>query len=133
MTFKFSDLFGKEAKHQSILGEEGFLEKIKKEQIPTKKDPTISRLREFQKPTDTKPVQERIQNLTTDNVLSRKLLVYHLKKHTPMRLKEIGRAVGSLTPSAVCQVVSRLEFEGKRSDRIRSLLSKIDMMSNVKT
>lgn len=123
----------KEAKHQSILGEEPFLEKIKRERIPAKKDPTVSRLREFQKPTDTKPVQQRIQDLTTDNALSAKLFVYHLKKYTPMSLKEIGKVAGNLSPSAVCQVVSRLQSEGKRSDRIRMLLSKIDTMSNVKT
>ncbi len=123
----------KQAKHQSILGEETFLEKIKKERIPIKKDTTVSRLREFQKPTDTRPAQQWIQDLTVDNVLSRKLLVYHLKKHTPLSLREIGMAAGNLSPSAVCQVVNRLESEGKRNKQIHGLMAKINQMSNVKT
>jgi putative transposase len=123
----------KEAKHQSILGKEIFLEKIKKERIPTKNDPTVSRLREFQKPTETKSLKEQIQALTSDSALSRKLLIYHLKRHTPLSLKEIGGTVGNLSPSAVCQVVSRLESEGKRNKQIYGLLAKTNQMSNVKT
>ncbi len=123
----------KEAKHQSVLGDESFVEKIKKEHIPMKKDPTISRLKEFQKPTDTKSLEQRIQALTPDSVLSRKLLVYHLKKHTALSLKEIGRTAGNLSSSAVCQVVNRLESEGKRNLKISDLMKKLNHMSNVKT
>ena len=116
----------KEARYQGILGREAFIEEIKKDRISAEKDPTISRLKEIQKPTDTKDFEKKINLLTNDVVLRRKFLVYALKKYTSLSLKEIGRKAGAISGSAVCQIVNRLESSGKENQTINNLIIKMD-------
>jgi len=117
----------KEAKGGSLLGREAFLDEIKNKWVPKKKDSSISRLKELQRPRDIEHIEAAISKLGHDPKLNKKLLVYLLKKFTPFSLKEIGEKIGSLSPSGLCQVVRRLEQAKSEDKRLRGLIKKLEI------
>ena len=72
--------------------------------------------------------------MTTDPRLRRKLLVYALKRFTPLTLREVGDRVGGMHAVTVSQLVRRLAQEGSRPGNIASLLHHLEkrVVSNVK-
>ena len=114
-----------------LLGQDSFIRRVKSERVPLKKDGTVSRLREVQKPIDVEEIRGRISRITKDERLRDKLLAYHLKKNTPLRLKEIGALLGGKGFHAVSKLVSRFEAEaGERKD-YREAMSSLEKRMDV--
>ncbi|MBI4056913.1 MAG: transposase, partial [Elusimicrobia bacterium] len=116
----------KEARGGSVLGKNDFIRWVREKMIPSKRDRSISRLRELQKPTEISHIEKRIEALSTDPKIKKKLLIYCLKKYTPLSLKEIGEKVGGLSDTAVCQTVRRLEEGAQTSPHLLSLIDKLE-------
>jgi hypothetical protein len=74
-----------------------------------------------------------VARVTPDPRLRRKLLVYALRRFTPLTLREVGDRAGGMQAVTVSQVVRRLAHEGRRPGHIASLLEHLESrMSNVK-
>ena len=78
-------------------------------------------------------LEEAVARLTTDPRLRRKLLVYALRRFTPLTLREVGDRVGGMQAVTVSQVVRRLTHQGNRPGHIAALLQHLERkVSNVK-
>ena len=67
-----------------------------------------------------------------NTALQRKLLVYALKTHTPLSLREIAKELGErLTEPAICQIKKRFVEEDARQGYIH--IKQLNKMLNVKT
>ena len=115
-----------------LLGSADFIEEIKEKYLSNKTDSNISHLRDVQKPASTNSLKSIIHQLTKNPALQRKLLVYALKTHTPLSLKEIAKELGGrLSESAICQIKRRFVEEDARQGYIH--IQQLNKMLNVKT
>lgn len=116
-----------------LLGSARFVEWVKRRFLPRGRDGAISQLRQLQKPRDLTQIERAVAGLTPDPRLQRKLLVYALRRFTPLTLREVGDRVGGMQAVTVSQVVRRLAREGSQQGYIASLLQHLESkMSNVK-
>ena len=89
--------------------------------------------RQLQKPRDLTAIEGLVGRVTPDPRLRRKLLVYALRRYTPLTLREVGARVGGMQAVTVSQVVRRLADAGRRPGPIATLLRDLESrMSNVK-
>jgi len=118
----------REAKGGVVAGVAAFVDWVKREKIPRKKQRDMARWGELHKPglAVKKSLERRIGDLTNDPKLRRKLLVYALKKSTPLSLKEIARMTGMRTIIAVSQVSRRIEMAGRVDGELSVILAKLD-------
>ena len=58
--------------------------------------------------------------------MRRKLLVYALKRSTPLPLKDIAEKVGMRTAIAVTQTVRRLEIAARRDRALAGVLVRLE-------
>lgn len=116
-----------------LLGSASFVDWVKRRFLPRRRDGAISQLRQLQKPRDLTQIEKAVASLTPDPRLRRKLLVYALRRFTPLTLQEVGTRVGGLQAVTVSQVTRRLAHEGSRPGHVASLLQHLESkMSNVK-
>ncbi len=116
-----------------LLGSDRFVDWVKRRFLPRRRDGAISQLRHLQKPRDVTRIEEAVARLTTDPRLRRKLLVYALRRFTPLTLREVGDRVGGMQAVTVSQVVRRLAHQGNRPGHIAALLQHLERkVSNVK-
>lgn len=118
----------------TLVGSDQFRHWVKRRFLPQKRDSTIARLRQLQKPQDVTAIEKVVASLTADPRWRRKLLVYALRRFTPLTLREVGQQVGGMQPVAVSQLVRRLAEQGRRPGALGPLLHRLEktMMSNVK-
>ena len=111
-----------------VAGVKAFVEWVRRERIPRKKAPDMARWKDLAAPgPDVKrSLARRIAGLTADDALRRKLLVYGLKRSTPLTMKQIAGMVGMRTAIAVTQVVRRLEIAGREDPSTGAILAKLD-------
>ncbi len=121
----------KEALGGYLLGTEEFIRKVKGEKVPLGRDGSISRLREVQKHQDLGGLRARIARITKDGWLAERLLAYHLRKNTPMRLREIGEVLGGIGIHAVCKKVSRFEKEAQGRKDYGAAIRELEKALNV--
>ena len=116
------------AKGGVIVGESRFLEWLKREKLPRRKNIEFSRLKELQKPgQDVKEsMMARISGLTEDGRLAKKLLVYGLKRSTPMTLTEIAKMTGMASMYGVSQTIRRLGIARKTDRQLDATMSKLE-------
>ena len=116
-----------------LLGSDRFVGWVKRRFLPRRRDGAISQLRQLQKPRDLTHLEAAVASVTTDPRLRRKLLVYALRRFTPLTLREVGDRVGGMQAVTVSQVVRRLAQQGSRPGQIASLLQQLERkVSNVK-
>jgi REP element-mobilizing transposase RayT len=116
-----------------LLGSPRFVDWVKRRFLPKRRDGAISQLRQLQKPRDLTSIEGAVARVTPDPQLRRKLLVYALRRFTPLTLQEVGDRVGGMQPVTVSQMVRRLALEGSQPGPIASLLQHLEhKMSNVK-
>ena len=96
-----------------IVGKPVFVDRVKRQQVPRRRDSQISRLKELQMPRKGvfSSMARRVGRITQDRRLRRKLLVYGLRRSTPLKLNEVARMVGMKSIYAVSQTVRRLQRE----------------------
>jgi REP element-mobilizing transposase RayT len=118
----------------TLLGSDDFRHWVKRRLLPRKRDSAIARLRQLQKPQDVGAIGKAVSSLTADSRLRRKLLVYALRKFTPLTLREVGQRVGGMKPVAVSQLVRRLDDQGGQPGALGPLLRRLGkmIMSHVK-
>jgi len=114
-----------------LLGSEKFIQKVKGEKVPLRREGSISRLREVQKHQDVEGLRARIARITKDERLAERLLAYHLRKNTPMRLREIGEVTGGAGIHAVCKKVFRFEKEAQERKDYRDAIRELEKTVNV--
>ncbi len=116
------------AKAGVVSGEGPFIEWARKEKISRKKAAEIAGWKELRKPGEdvVKSLQKRIAELTEDRKLARKLLVYALRKSTPLSLREVAGKSGMASIFAVSQVVRRLNMGRKTDEGLKRLLNNLD-------
>jgi putative transposase len=107
------------AKAKTVLGGGEFLGWLKRVKIPRSRAEGIAGWGKLQRPGDAlgESIRNRVERLTTDRKLRRKLLVYALHYSTPLPEKDIARLVGMKTVSAVSQTLRRLN-EARKDDRV---------------
>ena len=117
-----------EAKGAVVAGVGAFVEWVRREKIPRRKPREMSGWKELKKPGAAvrRSLERRIEDLTDDPRLRRKLLVYALKRSTPLSLKEIAVMVGMRTIIAVSQASRRLELAAKTDPGLAAVLAKLD-------
>ncbi|MFQ5847626.1 MAG: transposase [Candidatus Methylomirabilales bacterium] len=116
-----------------LLGDDRFVAWVRRRFLPRRRDGAISQLRQLQRPRDLSHIEKAVARLAPDPRLRRKVLVYALRRFTPLTLREVGDRVGGMRAVTVSQVVRRLAHEGSRPGRIASLLQRLERrMSNVK-
>ena len=111
-----------------VVGGEGFMEWLRKEFVPRVRPPTMARWREIWRPGPglKASMMTRINGLTSDSSFRQKLLVYALKKGTPLSLKEIAHLTGMKTIMAVSMVVSRLDRARRSDEALGGVLARLD-------
>ena len=116
-----------------VLGSTRFVDSMKRRLLPRQRDGAISQVRQLQKPRDVTQIEKVVAGLTPDPRLQRKLLVYALRRFTPLTLREVGDHVGRMQAVTVSQAVRRLTHAGRRPGHIASLLQHLERrMSHVK-
>lgn len=118
-----------------ILGSEDFFEKIRKKYLEGRQDGEIPMLRKSQKIPRFKEIQVCIERCVGEKGMRKRFLIWALKKHTPLKLKEIAQRCGErIGYSAVSQICRRLEKESQKNKKLQRVISKIEVeMSKVKT
>lgn len=116
------------AKGGVVVGGEGFLEWLRVKFVPRIHPLEMARWRDLRRPGPglKSSMESRIMGLTADPALRQKLLVYALKKGTPLSLKEIARMVGMRTIVAVSMSVSRLDRARRFDAELDRVLGRLD-------
>lgn len=108
-----------------VLGGEEFSRWVREEWVRGKNKSDVTGIKELEKKIIS--VQERIErvnSLTNDRKLKRKLQIYVARKYSPVSLREIGEQMGGMRYQAVHLVIKRLEESAKRDRRIREFLER---------
>ena len=108
-----------------VLGGEEFSRWVREEWVRGKNKSDVTGIKELEKKIIS--VQERIErvnSLTDDRKLKRKLQIYVLRKYSPVSLREIGEQMGGMKYQSVHLVIKRLEESAKRDRRIREFLER---------
>ncbi len=123
----------KESCNGLILGSAGFISHIQDTFLKGKNDREISNLTKAQKQISIEDLQHYLTKLTSDTKLRKKLTAYALKNYSHLKLKEIGKLLGSSSYSAITMMVNRLKQEAQRNKQIKLLLIEVDQYcQNVK-
>lgn len=119
-----------EARGRVLLGGKNFLSRIREKYLPGKRDRSISRLREMQRLEGEadlpQSIQQMIEAMGESRKIRRQLLIYALRKYTPLTLKEVGKIAGSMQEVAVSQSMRRLEEKRARDPHLRRWIEEID-------
>lgn len=118
-----------------ILGSARFYETVRRQYLEGKTDREIPALRKTQSVPELGEIRACVESCVEEAALRRRLLVWALKKYTPLKLKEIAEGLQSpISYSAVSQISRRLQEEQRRNPRLQSLIKRVETeMSNVKT
>jgi len=110
------------------IGEESFLRWVKREKVPTGQGAEIVGLRELQKPPRVvkEAMAKRVRDITRDEGVGRKLLIYGLRQGTSLTEAEIARLVGARSRHGVAQTVSRLTRQRREDAGLDALLKRLE-------
>lgn len=116
----------KEAYKGLILGGSEFVLRIQDTFLKGKNDREIPNLSKVKKQLSVEDLQRYLVKLTLDEKLRRKLTVYALRKYSHLKLREIGKLVGSPSYAAAAMVFERFKQEAKRSKQVEKLVIKVE-------
>jgi len=116
----------KETFKNLILGASGFIEGIQETYLQGKENFEIPQLKAVQKVLSAQEIADKINNLKLDIKYKDKLIVYALKKYSPLTLKEIGEKFDNLHYSAVAQILIRLQRKLASDKRLAKAVDEVD-------
>lgn len=118
-----------------ILGSEGFFERIRRRYLEGREDREIPELRKSRKTLEMEEIQTCVESCCEERGMRKRLVVWALKRHTPLKLKEIAARIQTpVTYSAISQICRRLEKEGRENKKLQGIMNRVAAkMSNVKT
>lgn len=113
-----------------VAGGDAFMKKIGKNLVPRRRDGTVSRLREIQRPPELKAMKEsmirRVNSLTKDAKLRKKMLIYGIRQSTTLTLREVASLVAARSWLAVGQTLSRLDHDRKKDVELDALMRQLE-------
>lgn len=111
----------------AVLGSGDFFEKIRRKYLEGRQDGEIPILRRSQKIPGLKEIQACIESCVDDQGMRKRFLVWALKRHTPLKLREIAeRSGGGISYSAVSQICRRLEKESQKNRTLQTMIRRIE-------
>jgi REP element-mobilizing transposase RayT len=121
-----------------ILGGEDFFERIRNQHLVGKEDREIPHLKKSQRIPGMEGIRSCVESCCEEIGLRKRLLVWTLKRYTPLKLREIAGSIQNLKSplsySAVSQIYRRVEKERQENKKLQKLIGQIESeMSNVKT
>lgn len=118
-----------------ILGSETFVEKIRRKYLEGREDEEIPELRRTRRALEVRQIRECVERCGGGREISKRLLVWALRRYTPFKLKEIAEKLDRpISYSAVSQIHRRIEKESQRNRKLQTLMNRIEVeMSKVKT
>jgi REP element-mobilizing transposase RayT len=111
-----------------ILGSSGFVEEIQNEFLQGKENFEIPKLKAVQKGLSAQEIIDKVSRLKFDEKHKTKLLVYALKKYSPLTLKEIGEKFNNLHYSAVAQILIRLQKKLAKDKELSKAVIEVDKL-----
>lgn len=118
-----------------VLGSDDFFEKIRKKYLEGKEDREIPHLRKEGRVLKVDEIESCIRSCCRESAMAKRLLVWALKRYTPLKLHEIADKTGrAISYSAVSQLCRRIEKERQENKMLQKLIAHIEsQMSKVKT
>ncbi len=118
-----------------ILGGEDFFDKIRDQHLEGKEDREIPHLKKSLRMPGMDEIHLCIEGCGEGDGMRKRLLVWALKRYTPLKLREIAERIQSpISYSAVSQIYRRVEKERQGNKKLQKLIVAIESkMSKVKT
>ncbi len=118
-----------------VLGGKEFFEEIRKKYLDGREDREIPHLRKTRRVLGEKELACCVEECSEDPRIRKRLMVWALKRYTPLKLKEIAERTGSaVSYSAISQTCRRMEKEVRQNKRLQSIIGLLESkMSKVKT
>jgi len=98
----------KEVRSGSLMGSDIFCAEIKEKCLTREDEAEIPELKVLKESFDLKEYERAVSDLTPDESIRKKLLIYALRYHSPLSLVEIAGSVGQMTHHAVSKAATRL-------------------------
>jgi REP element-mobilizing transposase RayT len=115
-----------------ILGGSGFVNQIQEEFLQGKENFEIPKLKAVQKVLSAHEIIAKIDRLKLGEKHKTKLIVYALKRYSPLTLKEIGEQFNNLHYSAVAQILIRLQKKLSTDKQLAKTVIEVDKLFNNK-
>lgn len=118
-----------------ILGGEDFFEKIRKQYLGSREDKEIPHLKKSRRMPEMKEIRSCVESCCESGGMRKRLLVWALKRHTSLKLREIAERIQSpISYSAISQICRRIEKERQENKKLQKLMDHVEsQMSKVKT
>jgi hypothetical protein len=113
-----------------ILGGSGFVNQIQEEFLQGKENFEIPKLKAVQKVLSAHEIIAKIDRLKLGEKHKTKLIVYALKRYSPLTLKEIGEQFNNLHYSAVAQILIRLQKKLSTDKQLTKTVIEVDKLFN---
>ena len=111
-----------------ILGGSDFVSQIQAKFLQGKENFEIPKLKAVQKVLSTQEIIGKVNRIKLDNKDKAKLIVYALKKYSPLTLKEIGGQFNNLHYSAVAQIIIRLRKKLITNKELSKAVKEVDKL-----
>ena len=115
-----------------ILGGSDFVNQIQEEFLQGKENFEIPKLKAVQKVLSAHEIIAKIDRLKLGEKHKTKLIVYALKRYSPLTLKEIGEQFNNLHYSAVAQILIRLQKKLSTDKQLAKTVIEVDKLFNNK-
>ena len=118
-----------------MLGGVDFFEKIRSQYLEGKDDKEIPHLKKSRRTPGMKEIHACVESCCEGAGMKKRLLVWALKRYTPLKLREIAERIQSpISYSAVSQICRRVERERQGNKKLQRLIDHVESkMSKVKT
>jgi REP element-mobilizing transposase RayT len=113
-----------------ILGGSDFVNQIQEEFLQGKENFEIPKLKAVQKVLSAHEIIAKIDRLKLGEKHKTKLIVYALKRYSPLTLKEIGEQFNNLHYSAVAQILIRLQKKLSTDKQLAKTVIEVDKLFN---
>ncbi len=115
-----------------ILGGSDFVNQIQEEFLQGKENFEIPKLKAVQKVLSAHEIIAKIDRLKLGENDKTKIIVYALKRYSPLTLKEIGEQFNNLHYSAVAQILIRLQKKLSTDKQLAKTVIEVDKLFNNK-
>ncbi len=114
-----------------ILGNSDFVLQIQEAFLQGKTSKEIPNLKAAQKTHTPEEIVAKVFSLKLQKKLQQKLIIYALKKYSPLTLKQIGEKMNNLHYSAISQIVIRLQAKLKDDKKLNNIVNKVEVLCNM--
>lgn len=119
---------GKDTFKSLILGGSDFVSHIQTEFLQGKENFEIPKLKAVQKALSAQEIVDKVSGLKLGEKHKTKLIVYALKKYSPLTLKEIGEQFNNLHYSAVAQILIRLRKKAVTDQELANAVTRVERL-----